>query len=129
MAFFVHIPRGGIPDLNIDAEDDVLDDDDDGGIVDDGLDMEDENEDEVVAEARGTGRRGKDLPWEMKHEYASKAEFEPSDLPAELAADYSVRSGKFSNIETYYCKFSKKRVIIATLRCELGIQNLRIKCL
>ena len=109
MAFFVHIPRGGIPDLNVDAEDDILDDDDDGGIVDDGLEMEDENEDEGVAEARGTGRPGKDLPWEMKHEYASKAEFEASDLTAELAADYSIRSGKFSNIETYYCKFSRKK--------------------
>ena len=80
----------------------VDDDDDDGGIVDDGLKMEDQNEDERVAEARGTGRQGKDLPWEMKHEYASKAEFEASDLPAKLAANYSIRSGKFSNIETYY---------------------------
>ena len=109
MAFFVHIPRDGIPDLNVDAEDDLVDDDDDGGIVDDGLEMEDEDEDEGVEEARGPGRRGKDLPWETRQEFATKEAFEASEIPAELATNFSIRSGKFSNIETYYCRFSRKK--------------------
>ena len=94
MTFFVHIPRGGIPDLNVNAEDEK-EDDDDGGIVDDGLEMEDDDEDEGVEVARGTGRRGKDLPWESKHEFATKEEFKASNLPAELSANYSIISGKF----------------------------------
>ena len=119
-----------MPDLTVDGEDEIVDDDEDGSIADDGLKMEHKDEDEGVEEARGLGRQGKDLPWETKHEFATMEEFEASNLPAEVAVNYLIRSGKFSNIETYYRKFSiKKRVIVTNLRGGLGILSLWIKFL
>ena len=113
---FIRIPDDGIPDLDNQLEEDihlnlegVEDEDlfgDADGFVDEGLEDEEEDHDdnEGAAEPGGrNGRRGPDLAWKLYREFDTKAEFDASEIPAYLESTFSLRSGKFKNVETHYC--------------------------
>lgn len=68
-----------------------------------------EEEFEVTGISGKKGRRGPDLVWEDFQQFENVAQFELSDIPALLERDFSMRSGKLSSRETYYCKWLRKR--------------------
>ena len=83
----------------------VFDDFHDTDMVDEG-DLEDDM-DKKEARQHSKGR-GPDLDWELAGEYNNKEEFEFSGWKEELRS-CSLRSGKYTNIETYYCKYDRKK--------------------
>ena len=113
---FIAIPDNGIPVLDDRLEEDihleleaVQDEELFDGFVDEGLEDDEEDEEDDMAAGigagAGNGRRGPDLAWDVYREFETKAEFEASEIPAHLASTFSLRSGKYKNVETHYCKF------------------------
>ncbi len=70
--------------------DQVEDDQGIDGIVDDGIDEEEEMEDEYDGSMAGgkDGRRGPDFHWEDHQEFESKEHFDVSEIPAELKTNF-----------------------------------------
>ena len=93
--------------------------DEDDEMIDEGLkeDEEDDFEDDVARTK--SGRRGPDLEWEDFAEFDDMESFKASDIPAMLKKGLSVRSGKLSSVETYYCKFMRKRGYSCKVRMKV----------
>ena len=93
-----------IPDLEVlrDLEEGMEE-----GMVDEGLE---EGEDEEVEDGGlRTGRRGPDLAWQNLIEFETTELYQASNIPSILKSGFTLRSGKLSNNETYYCKYMRKK--------------------
>ena len=116
----VLFPAGGIPDLaqreevlrqlEVGLEDEMVDEGLVDEIVDEGLEdeivdegLEEEGEDED--EGPRTGGRGPDLVWQ-DFDFGTIELFQDSNI---LSTGFVVTSGKLSNIETYHCKYMRKK--------------------
>ena len=64
--------------------------------------------DDREAMIHSKGRQGPYLDWQLAGEYNNKEEFELSEWKEQLR-NCSLRSGKYTNIETYYCKYERKK--------------------
>ena len=103
--------------------DEVLEDDYEPEMVDEG-DEEDEDlqEDNRVRRGGKAGRRGPDLDWQVADEYENKEQFDTSEWKEKIK-EFTLKSGKFTDIETYYCKFDRKKGYKCAVKFRVRYSN------
>jgi len=90
---------------------------DESYLLDEG--KEEEEEDQVQVAPKKKGRRGADLPWEEFDTFESKEELDQSVLPDMLTTGFTRRSGKHGDIQTWHCKFARRKGYLCQTRYKV----------
>ena len=90
---------------------------DESYLLDEGDEEEEEDLEQVAPKKKG--RRGADLPWEEFTTFDTKEDFDNSTIPEMLTGGFTRRSGKQGDIQTWHCKFARRKSYLCQTRFKV----------